>query len=91
MSILKNIHLTVCIYYMSYLHATYVILYCRLTYVRSVRSETERGINCVTISPTMGDISFCSEYSKLMFYLERMAFLTTIRNESNSSQPYCVV
>ena len=69
----------------------FVILYYRLTYVRSVRSETERGIDCVAISPTMGDISFCSEYGKLGFYLEGMAFLATAFNESNCSQSYHVV
>jgi len=34
----------------------------KLTYVRSVSSETEKGIDCVAISPTMGDIAFCSEH-----------------------------
>lgn len=36
----------------------------RLTYVRSVSSETEKGIDCVAISPTMGDIAFCSEHGE---------------------------
>ena len=69
----------------------FVILYYRLTYVRSVRSETERGIDCVAISPTMGDISFCSEYGKCRFVLERKAYLVTVCNDSNCSQPYHVL
>ena len=43
--------------------------YCyRLSYVRSIENELKSRIDCITISPTMGDIAFCTPHGKLLYY-----------------------